>query len=455
MEETTYLKQKIKDCRRKLNLAKILENCVYYISFGALAAVLVEGISLFVPFYYANYFAAGCIGIGCLVGIVRAVMTWADEKAAARKLDSFGLQERTLTAYENLDKEDAFTKLQRNDAVQMLKENENNICIPIRPNTRHLLAFIFSLVCVCTLAMVPSVAKEQAKELHALKQEVKEKKKELSSVMDALEDIDTKSLSAEEKKKLQELMKSLEMSKKELDQVDSAQELASANERLQFKYQETAQSLTGIDPSKIGVKEAQQIAQAASGQTGGSSNGNDTAGANGQLADGSNNNGDSQSSSGDGNNGNNGNNTSGDGNSTENGNGDGNGNGNGNGQGNGDGNGSGSGNGNGQGNGNGNGNGSGSGNGSGRGTGSSSATHDYVTVPNKVGDDSSLHGDKTGKNNSDYYRAQNGLTWEGDHVSLDSVIADYTQSAYEGISAGRYPSGMENVIKDYFKNLNE
>ena len=438
-----------------MNLAKILENCVYYISFGALAAVLVEGISLFVPFYYANYFAAGCIGVGCLVGIVRAVMTWADEKAAARKLDSFGLQERTLTAYENLDKEDAFTKLQRNDAVQMLKENENNICIPIRPNTRHLLAFIFSLVCVCTLAMVPSVAKEQAKELHALKQEVKEKKKELSSVMDALEDIDTKSLSAEEKKKLQELMKSLEMSKKELDQVEGAQELASANERLQFKYQETAQSLTGIDPSKIGVKEAQQIAQAASGQSGGSSNGNDTAGANGQLADGSNNNGDSQPSSGDGNNGNNGNNTSGDGNSTENGNGDGNGNGNGNGQGNGDGNGSGSGNGNGQGNGNGNGNGSGSGNGSGRGTGSSSATHDYVTVPNKVGDDSSLHGDKTGKNNSDYYRAQNGLTWEGDHVSLDSVIADYTQSAYEGISAGRYPSGMENVIKDYFKNLNE
>ena len=42
MEETTYLKQKIKDCRHKLNLAKILENCVYYISFGALAAVLVE-----------------------------------------------------------------------------------------------------------------------------------------------------------------------------------------------------------------------------------------------------------------------------------------------------------------------------------------------------------------------------------------------------------------------------
>ena len=206
MEETTYLKQKIKDCRRKLNLAKILENCVYYISFGALAAVLVEGISLFVPFYYANYFAAGCIGIGCLTGLVRTFLTWADMKVAAKKLDSFGLQERTMTAYENLDKEDAFTKMQRNDAVQMLKENESNIRISIKPNTRHLFAFVFSLACVCTLALVPSVAKEQAKEQHALKQEVKEKKKELSSVMDALEDIDTKSLSAEEKKKLQELI---------------------------------------------------------------------------------------------------------------------------------------------------------------------------------------------------------------------------------------------------------
>ena len=161
MEETTYLKQKIKDCRHKLNLAKILENCVYYISFGALAAVLVEGISLFVPFYYANYFAAGCIGIGCLVGIVRALMTWADEKAAARKLDSFGLQERTLTAYENLDKEDAFTKLQRNDAVQMLKENENNICIPIRPRYETSAGFHF-FSCMCMHSGNGSVGCERA-----------------------------------------------------------------------------------------------------------------------------------------------------------------------------------------------------------------------------------------------------------------------------------------------------
>ena len=104
---------------------------------------------------------------------------------------------------------------------------------------------------------------------------------------------------------------------------------------------------------------------------------------------------------------------------------------------------------------NGNGNGNGSGNGSGRGTGQGGGTHDYVSVPNAVGNDENLTGNKTGEENGDSYRAQNGLVWEGDHVSLDSVIGDYTKDAYEGISSGRYPSGMEDVIKDYFKNLSE
>ena len=64
-------------------------------------------------------------------------------------------------------------------------------------------------------------------------------------------------------------------------------------------------------------------------------------------------------------------------------------------------------------------------------------------------------GKKDDEKDSDYYRAQNGLTWEGDHVSLDSVIGEYTEDAYEGISSGKYPSGMEDIIKDYFKNLND
>ena len=115
----------------------------------------------------------------------------------------------------------------------------------------------------------------------------------------------------------------------------------------------------------------------------------------------------------------------------------------------------GSGDGSGDGNGSGNGNGGGTGSGNGRGTGSSSTPHDYVSIPNDIGDDPSLTGEKTGDENSDYYRQQNGLAWEGQHVDYNSVIGQYTDNAYEGIANGRYPSGMESVIRDYFENLNK
>ncbi|MDE6675659.1 MAG: pectinesterase, partial [Acetatifactor sp.] len=75
--------------------------------------------------------------------------------------------------------------------------------------------------------------------------------------------------------------------------------------------------------------------------------------------------------------------------------------------------------------------------------------------PQCRGDDPALTGEKVGDENSQYFRQQNGLAWEGEHVDYNSVIGEYTDSAYEGIASGRYPSGMENVIRDYFENLNK
>ena len=72
-----------------------------------------------------------------------------------------------------------------------------------------------------------------------------------------------------------------------------------------------------------------------------------------------------------------------------------------------------------------------------------------------MGEDQGLTGNKNGDQDSGYYRQTNGLSWEGEHVEYDSVIGEYTENAYEGIANGRYPSGMEPVIRDYFENLNQ
>lgn len=460
MDERNYLLQEIRRSRRKLNIAKTLDTCTCFLACADVAATVLEAVSIWVPFYYVHWCAGIVLLAAVAAGLVYSVVKRAGLHEAARKMDTFGLQERVQTAYEQMEDESAFACMQRQDAAKRLREKSKKKEIRIRllPDKRHLTAAALSLVLACGLAFLPSQARETASQRHAIHQEAKEKQKELSELADALEKMDTSTLTEEQKAKLSELQEALNRSMQELARADSREALDAAESKLGFKLEQTSQSLANLasqmsKEQQAAIAQAQALAKAAADAEGKSSGSNGTqsasnGGSNGTPSAGN-------GSSGDGNNGNNsngtgsnGNNGSGDGNSPD---GDNNGNGSGNGSGDGS-NGDGS---NGNGSGNGNGNGNGSGNGSGRGTGQGGGTHDYVSVPNAVGNDENLTGNKNGGENGESYRAQNGLVWEGNHVSLDSVISDYTKDAYEGIEAGRYPSGMEDVIKDYFKNLSE
>lgn len=458
MDERNYLLQAIRRSRRKLNMAKTLDTCTCFLACAGVAAIVLEAASIWIPFYYVHLCAGIALLVAFLAGLVYSIVKRVGMHEAARRIDTFGLQERVQTAYEQMEDESAFACMQRLDAAEKLrgKVEKKEIRIRLLPDKRHLTAAALSLGLACGLAFIPSQAREIASQRHAIHQEAKEKQKELSELADALEQMDTSTLTDEQKAKLSELQEALNRSMQELARADSREALDAAKNKLGFKLEQTSQSLANLASQMSKEQQvaiAQALAKAAADAAGKSSGSNGTQSASNGGSNGTP--GADNGSSGDGNNGSNGNgsngnNANGDGNGSD---GDNNGNGSGNGSGDGS-NGDGS-NGNGSGNGNGNGNGNGSGNGSGRGTGQGGGTHDYVSVPNAVGNDENLTGNKTGEENGDFYRAQNGLVWEGDHVSLDSVIGDYTKDAYEGISSGRYPSGMEDVIKDYFKNLSE
>lgn len=430
MDERQYLQKQILKCRRKMNWARLLKKSSFFMTLGGVAAILLEAVSLVFPFYYVHMWAVGSVAAGFAVGIVCAVIMRTGMKEAAQKLDGFGLKERVLTAYENLQQDNELVRLQRKDAVCSLAEAKECIRIPVLPEKRYLAALFLSLLCACALAFVPSQSRDLAKEQHAVQQQARKKEEELKKMIQALEKIDTSSMTEEQKAQLQELLDSMELSMEEFKKVDSRENFAAAEQKLEYKYQQTAQGLENLasqmdNPAGAGIASAEEMAKAAAAEgqeiasNANASTGNETGDKSESGA------GDSNGSNGE--------------------DGDGSGNGNGNGDGSGDGNGDGDGNGNGNGN----------GSGSGRGTGAGSDTHDYVSVPNEKGKDSGMTGKKDSSENSDYYRAQNGLSWEGEHVSLESVIGDYTQDAYDGISSGKYPNGMENIIKDYFKNLNE
>lgn len=481
MEQREFV-EIIKSCRRRMNLAALFRKLLFALSVGAGAGILFQAAALAVPFYYANLYTAAALLLAAAAGIAAAFARRGTMGEAALVMDGFGFEERIVTAYENLNKEDSLIVLQREDAMRHLRAHRDRIRIPLRPSWRQTVLFVTLAALLIGLTMLPSAAKDRAVELHRIREEVREKEKEIEEVVNELEELAQEELTPEQQAALQEMLESLQSSLTEHQQAASMEALAAAGEKLDYKYEnmssqlsELAQSLqNGAAASPATAESMQAMADKmqemsgrepsgetslASNQNGsGQNNGNSQGGQSGQNSGNSQsgqNNGNGQSGQSGQNNGNgqNGQNSgsgqSGQGQSGQGGE-------NGNGQGGENGSGQGGNGENGQGgsdNGQG-GNGQGDGSGSGRGTGSSNAPHDYVSVPNAIADSGNLAGNAVDHAFSEYFRTQNGLSWEGTHVSHEAVIGSYERNAYEGIAAGRYPSGMEDVIKNYFASFN-
>lgn len=452
----------IRAYRRRLNLAGFLKKLMFALSVGAGAGILFQAAAFLTPLYYADLYTAAALLAAVVTATAAFLIRRSTMEQAALVMDSFGFQERIITAYEHLKEEGTLFSLQREDAMEQLKAHRDRIRIPLWPDWRRMALPASLLAAVIGLALTPSVMKDRAQELHKIQQEARDKEKEIEEVLEELEqlqELEQETLTPEQLAALQEMMESLQSSLNEYNQVSSAEALQAAGEKLNYKYEnmssrmsELAQSIqNGAAVSPISAQSLQAMAdklQEMSGNpaTGGSSlasnqgqdgQGNDQNGqgdgqGNGQSGQGDGQ-GDGQSGQGEG----------------QSGQGDGQGNGQGgqgaDGQG-----GQGSGQ-NGQGSGQGNSQDSGSG--SGRGTGSTNTSRDYVSIPNSIADSDNLTGNAVNHNDSEYFRNQNGLSWEGTHISHEAVIGSYEQNAYEGIAAGRYPSGMEDVIKEYFSSF--
>ena len=427
MEQKEFLKI-IQSFRRRMNIADFLKKSVFALSVGAGAGILFQAAAFFVPFYYAGL----CTILALLLAemsvfVVMFVRRTTMEQAALR-MDGFGFEERIVTAYEHLDKEGTFIELQREDAIRRLKEHKDKIRIPIRPSFYKIGLLLFLLMISVGLSLLPSGAKERAGELHKVREEAKEKEEEIEEMIEALDELQQEELTKEQQDMLREMAESLESSLAEYQQADSQQMVSAASQKLSYKYENMSSQLSDMirdiqDGAGVSVVSADALQE---------------------MADRLKNLSDMRQAKNDG---------AGNG---QNGQGDGAGNGQ-NGQ-SGDRNGSGNGqSGSGEGNGNGNeqgGQGSDGGSGTGRGDGGGSMPHDYVSVPNAVADSGNLTGNADSHELSEYFRAQTGLNWEGAHTSYEAAIGSYEQNAYEGIAAGRYPSGMENIIKEYFSSFN-
>lgn len=430
MEQRAFVKM-IHAFQRRMNIASVLQKSIAALCIGAAAGILFQAAALVVPFYYASLYSGLALVLSLLTALVLAYVKRISPEQAALAMDSFGFDERIITAYECLGQEGVLVRLQREDAMNQLAEHQDRIRLALLPSWKKPVLLLGFLAVMSGLALLPSAVKERARELHEVRKEAREQMKELDELASSLDKLAQEEISQKQKNTLQEMLGSLEASRTEFEQADSAKLLSAATNKLEYKYammgselEEFAKRLRdGVAASPMTAESMQvlaermqelggmQLAKGTGAQTGSNQQGQ-SGSQNGQ--------GSSGSQAGQ------------------------NGNGSQNGQ-----------------------NGSGSqttqsGNqmsdhskGSGRGVGSDSIPHDYVSVPNDIADSGNLTGNVANHEASEYFRAQNGLGWEGEHTTYESVLGSYEQKAYEGIAAGQYPSNMEEVIKEYFSSFNQ
>ncbi len=430
MEQRAFVKM-IHAFQRRMNIASVLQKSIAALCIGAAAGILFQAAALVVPFYYASLYSGLALALSLLTALVLAYVKRISPEQAALAMDSFGFDERIITAYECLGQESVLVRLQREDAMNQLAEHQDRIRLALLPSWKKPVLLLGFLAVMSGLALLPSAVKERARELHEVRKEAREQMKELDELASSLDKLAQEEISQKQKNTLQEMLGSLEASRTEFEQADSAKLLSAATNKLEYKYammgselEEFAKRLRdGVAASPMTAESMQvlaermqelggmQLAKGTGAQTGSNQQGQ-SGSQNGQ--------GSSGSQAGQ------------------------NGNGSQNGQ-------NGSGSQTGQ-----------SGNqmsdhskGSGRGVGSDSIPHDYVSVPNDIADSGNLTGNAANHEASEYFRAQNGLGWEGEHTTYESVLGSYEQKAYEGIAAGQYPSNMEEVIKEYFSSFNQ
>lgn len=410
MEQREFLKI-IRACRRRMNIADFLKKSVSALSIGAGAGILFQAAAFFMPLYYADFYVILALLLAELSVCVVMLVKQTTMEEAALKIDGFGFEERIVTAYEGLDKEGSLIGLQRKDAMKQLREHKNRIRISLLPPFKRTALLFLLLVLLLGLSEIPSATKDRAGELHSLKEEVREKEDEIEKFMETLEQLEQEELTKEQQEALHEMRESLESSLSEYQQAFSEEMLAAASQKLDYKYENMSSQLSEIirdlqNGAGVPVAEMEVMQEMADRLKKMSET---------QLAQGDGSEIGQEGSDGDSQEGQGG--SAGDGNGQEGQDEDGS-------------------------------------SGNDRGTGSSSMPHDYVSVPNAISDSGNLRGNAGNHDTSEYFRAQNGLNWEGTHTSYEAVIGSYEQNAYEGIAAERYPSGMEDIIKEYFASFN-
>lgn len=511
------IRQFVYRVRARIREQMIIDKLMQMTGFGLLSAVFVSLLSLVVPFFYAVPVAAACIIIAVVFGIILGIKGTPSPMEAALKADAKGHKERISTAYYLTGREDAFSFLQKKDALSIIAGFRIRKEFPLKLRVKQVSVVIGLALIFTVSSLIDTPARDLARLRHEVQKEAKEEIARIEKVEKEIKE--NKEISEAESKEMKE---QLDTAKQELNEADSYEELKKAEERLAKKmetaslkseskaFSETLKK-AAEETKEMSAKRKEELAKAAEEALKKAENGSEkdkkdaydklkqlaemtgdsdlmSATENYAISEYSDldyikaqtalsetvnkmsekkydfaenqNNGQNSKNQNQNEEGQEGNQGSQNNSSESNQQGKQQGNQPGNQQGNSPGSGkSGSGNGNGN-SGNSAGQG-GAGTGAGWNRGSKNGqegpknTNENITVPDgEIGDDDNLTGKQNGNQTSLTSKSNQSMTWSGDKVSYGQVSAEYKDKAYKKVNGSNYPSKLKDKIKNYFDGLN-
>ena len=215
--------------RRRIRERLIIDWLLKTVLAGLLAAIVVMGISLVVPFYYAPVVAAMVLFIAFFTGILVGVKKTPSFMDSAMKADKRGHQERISTALFLEGREDTFSVLQKKDAIRVIDQFSIREAFPVKVTWTNLLMLIGLALVFVVMSLVDTPAKKEAriqKDIQVMG------KQEVTKLEEIEKEWEKNDISKNEETKIKEQLKT---AKQDMEKAESYEDVKKAKERLEKK----------------------------------------------------------------------------------------------------------------------------------------------------------------------------------------------------------------------------
>ena len=223
----------LRQIRKRLMIQRGLWYLALYGLVGAGFALLCNLLALWIPLYAGEWIGFAGFGVLLLAGGVHWLCRLPREREAAEAGDRAGLEERLVTSLEGLKKTDLMSRLQRQDTAGLIRNFPVKERMPLRSYPRWYAGMGVCLAAAICCAFLPTDAKKQAAERHALSVVKKEAEKQLDQADKKLEEQAGEGNLAESEKA--NLQKILQTAKQEIQTSQNQQDIRKAQERMETK----------------------------------------------------------------------------------------------------------------------------------------------------------------------------------------------------------------------------